>query len=348
MDRKQGDAAQSASAESAEGEALVGRLIAAAGSGPTASAVARQRIYDEVHARWRESVRENATTAQRTRGRRFALFSMAASIAVAAFALVALQLGRPELAVGAALAQVDRVDGNVTRVRDDEAQSLAATATAGAIEAGDVLRTGPDGRLALRLDGGALLRMNVGSEIVVAAADVVELVAGTLYIDSGAAGPGAPLEIRTELGAVSHLGTQYEAQVAGSGLRLRVREGSVRLARPAGAFVGSAGEELRVGPGGTTERGTIAADDPAWSWAVELATLPEASEYRLGDTLRWLAREQGLSFDFPSEAATLRWDGVTVGGGGLAGLSPAEILGVLEQTTDIRLAVEDGRLLILE
>jgi ferric-dicitrate binding protein FerR (iron transport regulator) len=332
--------------EEEEGEAMVGKLIAAAGRGPSASAEARDRIYATVHARWQQSLRRETATFRHSSTRRFRVFGMAAAVALSAVVLYLLQTNGPELAGGFERAQFARIEGDATLMRGNDSRRLASPATAGTIATGDVLRTGSDGRLALRLDSNLLLRVNIDSEIVFADASTIELVAGTVYVDSGAETADTALEIRTELGAVSHLGTQYEVHLADTGLRLRVREGRVQYNGFAGSAVGAAGDEIEIRPDGATVRGAIASDATAWNWATALATVPAAAEYRLGDVLRWLAREQGLALEFPNEDAERRWNGETIFG--LADLTPPETLDVLERTTDIRLATRNGRLLVLE
>ena len=107
-----------------------------------------------------------------------------------------------------------------------------------------------------------------------------------------------------------------------------------------------AGEQLDIGTDGVGTRGAIATDDPAWSWAVALATLPEAPEYRVGATLRWAAREQGLALEIDDADTERRLDLEQVVG--LGGLSPAEALDVLARATDLELRVENGLLIVAD
>jgi len=335
----------------------IGRLIAAAGPGPAARPEARERIYAAVRASWQESLRQRgqqdaqdgapaASGASRAGTSRLRLFGLAATV-VAATLLLYWVGGGPGEVARAELARIDRIDGAASLVRDDETLRLAAAAAAGPIVTGDVLRTAGDGQVALRLDDTLLLRVNVDTELAFVDAGTLELVAGTVYVDAGEDASGTSLVIDTPLGAVTHLGTQYEVRLADAGLRLRVREGSVRFTGASGSAVGAAGEQLEIGADGASARSVIAADDAAWSWAVALATLPEAPEYRVGATLRWAAREQGLAVAFADADTARRLDDLEPIVG-LGGLSPAEVLDVLGRATDLELRIENGRLFVAD
>jgi ferric-dicitrate binding protein FerR (iron transport regulator) len=336
-----------------ERDEKIGRLIAAAGPGETARPEARERIHAAVRARWQESLQRPGAQAApasfragRTGTSRFRLFGLAATIAAAAVLLYWTGVGGPGETARAELAQLARIQGDASLIRDAETLRLASAEAAGPVMTGDVLRTAGNGQVALELDDGLLLRVNVDTELAFVEAGAIDLVAGTVYVDSGEPAGGAALAIRTPLGSVTHLGTQYEVRFADRALRLRVREGSVRFSGAGSPAVGIAGEQLDIDAGGGSARSAIAADDAAWSWAVALATLPEQPEYRIGETLRWIAREQGLTLDFADPLARERLEAEPIFG--LGGLTPAETLEVLDSTTDLELSVADGRLLVAD
>lgn len=329
----------------------IGRLIAAAGPGPTARPEARERIYAAVQASWQESLRRGqdgappASRSRRAGSPRYRLFGLAATVAAAAVVLYWTGGGPGEIA-RAELAQVARIQGEATLIRDAASLRLATPAAAGPVMTGDVLRTAGNGQVALRLDQGLLLRVNVDTELAFVEAGTIDLVAGTVYVDAGEEPGAAALAIRTPIGSVTHLGTQYEVRFADSALRLRVREGSVRFSGTGTSTVGAAGEQLEIDADGERARSAIAADDAAWNWAVALATLPEESEYRIGETLRWVAREAGLTLEYADPLAAERLDTETIVG--LGGLTPAETLDVLARTTDLELNAGNGLLRIAD
>ena len=70
------------------------------------------------------------------------------------------------------------------------------------------------------------------------------LAKGAVYVDSRAPGRrdvGRTSSSRRPPARVRHLGTQYEARLAGDGLRVGVREGRVQVGTPTGAVQGCAG-----------------------------------------------------------------------------------------------------------
>jgi ferric-dicitrate binding protein FerR (iron transport regulator) len=331
------------------GHEPIGDLIAAAGRGPTANAEARERVYAAVHARWQATQpRRQARRIARAGGRGLAL---AASVAAAALVLSVMQRTPDEPAASVVLAGIARVDGDVTIV--DDGRPGARASIDDSIRSGTRLVTGSDGMAELHLGGDTpslILRINVDSAIAFVDASTIRLDAGAIYIDAGDAPGSVALTVETPLGDVTHLGTRYEVRMADTGLRVRVRDGLVRIEGTPGAGGANgaqlaAGEQLAVDRAGRSARSAIAPQDPAWAWTTSLASLTPADEYRVGATLRWLARESGLALEFATSDAGRRWDDEVVVG--LDGLSPAEVLDVLGRTTNLRYQQQDDRLLIL-
>jgi ferric-dicitrate binding protein FerR (iron transport regulator) len=212
------------------------------------------------------------------------------------------------------------------------------------VGAGDVLRTGADGRLALELADRLSLRLNVDTELVFADAANVELTAGTIYVDSGEGGADTALEVVTPFGSVEHLGTQYEVRFDDASLRVRVREGAIAFTGAGAGQTGTAGEQLDFDADGLTARSAIAPDDEAWAWATGLASLPESDAHSVVETLAWIARESGLTLEFEPAGSAQRLARESLVG--LSGLNPEETLSVIERTTDLNLEIGNGILLV--
>lgn len=335
--------------DSAQGEEMVAKLIAAAGKGRTASPEARQRIYSVVRSHWESEAKRRPAASKRfsTPRRRSQSFratrvvAMAATVAGVALTFFLLQQAPEEAAVVARLA---RIDGSAELVRGDEILPLGSGADRQAIEVDDTIRTGSDGRIALRLEDGLSLRLNVDTELSFTETNELELRSGAVYIDSGRVATANDLRVQTPLGAVEHLGTQYELHVAGSQLRVRVREGRVAVQIDDVGEIGEAGEQIEFGRDGVLSRTSIAPNDPAWNWAAALATLPAAESYALGETLEWVARERGLTLEFENVSARQKalLDRVV----GLQGLDSVETLAIIERTNGLRAEVEGARLII--
>lgn len=309
-------------------------LLATVGPRGKAAPEAMAGVRAAVEAEWR------ATIAARQRRRQFTGWAAAAGVAMAA---VAVWIAQPSVAPGDALvASVTRVVGDV---RQDDGNGgwtpLAANAT---LEAGTRLRTGSDGRAALRLTDGVEVRLDVGTLLAFEDAAHASLLQGAVYVDSRAeANTASPdFELATPAGAVRHLGTQYEARLAGNGLRVAIREGRVQIGMPSGAVQGAAGEQLDV-VAGRVERSALAPNAPEWNWLATV-TPPFALEGRsVEDFLEWAARETGRSVVFVSPDAAERARAVTLSGT-LEGLTPDEAVAAVLSTTSLRAGIEADRI----
>jgi ferric-dicitrate binding protein FerR (iron transport regulator) len=93
------------------------------------------------------------------------------------------------------------------------------------INAGDLLETGPGQRTTVQLDSGTSLRVDRETRLRVVSTRGVELLHGAVYVDNGR-DRGESIEIRTALGTVRDIGTQFEARLVDSRLRVRVRSAS--------------------------------------------------------------------------------------------------------------------------
>lgn len=166
-------------------------------------------------------------------------------------------------------------------------------------------------RAALRLAGGQSLRVDVNTHLRLEAPDAVWLEEGVVYVDSQSS---ASLEVRTRHGVARDIGTQFEVRVEGEELRLRVREGEVRLSRGKQEHAAVSGDELRLGSEGALQRGTLAPSSEAWSWSLAVAPPFALEGSSLDDFLEWVTRENGWQLRFASstlemEAATIELHG---------------------------------------
>ena len=190
------------------------------------------------------------------------------------------------------------------------------------------------GRLSLRIAGGSL-RIATGSIVEVVSSHQVRLGRGALYFDSGASAAATPraepereapnaaapgggtmpgassFAVRTAWGVVEEVGTQFEVRVpegdGGGPLRVRVREGEVRVRGPGLEEAAAGGTELVVGAGGEIQRRTIATTGDEWSWAIAAAPPFEREGRTLGAYLDWVARETGWTIRFAeTDLAELR------------------------------------------
>lgn len=331
--------------DNSQGEKVIGRLIAAAGPGAAADAITRQRVYAAVRERWDETVRQRAEAAARRRVTRLRLIGLAATVAAAAVTVLLLRQPSTRFVEPVTLADVTQALGNAVVVRDDRRLAIGEPDSVKTIASGDTLRTGPDGKVALALADGLSLRVNVNSELVFTGTDHLDLTNGTIYLDSGMNNTAAGLEVGTPLGTVEHVGTQYEVRFGDAALRVRVREGAVAFVDTAGQkLIGDTGQQLVVGRDGQAVVTEVAASDPGWDWAENLAVLAPSDKYILSDVGAWAARELGLTLQYANAQAESRWAAATLPD--LAGFNPEEALSTIRLTTTAVWNISDGRLLI--
>lgn len=328
-------------------EALLERLVRTSGRGPTASADAKARVYTAVHARWQAMLARQARSTPAPRSmrskswvltRRFAL-----AAGLAAVAVVAYRLQAPQESPAVPFASIAKIEGNVAIRHSGDQRPVSARASAG-VRIGDTLATDASAKLALRLENGYSLRINTSSELAIVAANSVELRSGTVYFDSN----GLDLDefqIQTTFGSVRHAGTQFEASLVATGLRIRVREGAVAFNDSSRELIATGGEQMHIESSRAPQRTPIAADDPAWSWVEELATLPVESEYPLPEILTWISRETGRSVRFADAAVQARAQTVILYD--LENLNPQETVAVLRSTTAFEYRDTDSGLLVV-
>lgn len=331
------------------------RLLELAGPRPEPPAEVRRRVHRAVHAAWREKVGEHA----RSRRRRFRQLAAAAVLAVAVGLALWAGLG-PGIPSPEALtvARVETVTGPVT-VRTVTSRTLLPPAESEPVplEAGDPLpagsvlesgskdgskggaASGPDarggGRAALRLAGGASLRLDRGTRVQLASARELVLERGALYLDTGDGDPGAPsggalegeglrpLAVRTPLGVARDVGTQFEVRLAQDSLRVRVREGRVEVDTGARSHAAAAGVALIVDPRGRVERHSIPRHGAGWDWIQAASPSFELEGATLAGYLDWLARETGWRIRYGDRELSGEAEEITLHGS-LEGLRPDE------------------------
>jgi len=312
---------------------VLGRIIRAAGRREPAPRETRDRVFAA------------ASAALETKlGERRRRLPWRAAVA-AAVALVAVGIGYTTLNIGRVLtvALSDQFIGDATfRTQDDE--PWATMVRDRKLPAGSEVRTGQGGRIGLVLARGASLRLDELTQVRLVAPTRVEVIAGTVYVDSRVA--GAATEVVTPVAVTRDVGTQFEVRYRDSAQRVRVREGAVLMQTAGQEFSGSAGEQLLLSPAGELERAPIARDDPAWDWVQTVARTPDIDDQPLSVLLEWVGRETGrtIRFESPAVQALARR---TILHGSVRNLAPLPAIRTVLATTDLDLAIlEDGSLLV--
>jgi ferric-dicitrate binding protein FerR (iron transport regulator) len=213
------------------------------------------------------------------------------------------------------------------------------------LPAGAELETGDEGggRLALRMAGGASVRLDAGTRVRLSSAKSIELERGAVYVDSGDK-PGG-MTIQAPAGLFQDIGTQFEVRIERTGTRLRVREGRVALERGAEPVVTKAGEELIVHADGHIARGQASVYGPEWDWVLQAAPRLAIEGLKVRAFLDWLAREEGWRIEFADPEAASLADS-TVLHGSIEHLTPAEAPGVVLASCGLGYRVSEGRMVV--
>lgn len=205
------------------------------------------------------------------------------------------------------------------------------------IRGGAKVETG-ESPAAFRLAGGSSLRLDAGSRVRLVSASEVWLERGAVYLDSEGVGTVA---IHTPLGTVTEVGTQFEVRLLGSAVRVRVREGAVRV----DSHQADAGTELTLRADGSVTRSRIAAYGPPWSWVLKAAPPLRIEGLTLEEVLEGVVRETGwtVRYEDPGIAASA---GEIVVHGDVGHLAPDQALEVVLPGAGLDHRVVDGVLIL--
>jgi ferric-dicitrate binding protein FerR (iron transport regulator) len=147
--------------------------------------------------------------------------------------------------------------------------------------------------------------------------------------------------VRSAVGTVEHLGTQFEVALVAEGMRVRVREGAVRVHGAGGTELADAGTEILVAQASSTVvRRSVPTYGPDWAWVDSVAPDFDIEDRPLADFLAWVGRETGRRIDFRDTRArdvALR----TRLHGSVHGLQPMQALDRVLSTTTLRFEVHE-------
>ena len=279
-----------------------------------------RRMEGAVRAEWRQQVRARAR-------RRTMVWTCGAVAAV--LALVAVRVGVPGGVatpdVPRELATIERLLGAVRPIARTSASGPALSRIGDRVRAGDGVDTTSGGQATLRLARGASVRIDRGSRLRLLTDSSLMLDRGAIYIESASGAAGGPLEVQTAIGSVSDIGTRFEVRLVGEALRVRVRDGRVRLVQSRESHEAGAGDELTLEGSGRVARRRLPTFGPEWAWITALPE-PFALEGRsLFDFLDWIAAGNGWHLRFADAGAEQKARTTTLHGS-IEGLTPEEAL----------------------
>lgn len=284
-------------------EEEIRQLLGMAGPRPPIPQEDLDAIASAAELAWRRQVRQNVGAPAPRTSRAFAA-GLAAGLAAALAVTTGLAwwwwASRGDH-VPPTVAWVEEVAGPVHL--ETAANGPHILAEGDPIPLGSVLRSG--GRASLRLPGGATVRLDVEGRLRLVSAAVLELEHGALYVDTGT-GPQSPrsgsgVEVRTPLGTVRDVGTQFAVRVGdpeSTALLVRVREGAVLTEHRGRTYLTEAGQEMVLRRDGTSERREVASSGPGWEWILEASAGFDIEGRSLQDFLDWVSRETGWRITF--------------------------------------------------
>ena len=314
----------------------VARLLRMAGPRPAVGSDRTERVRTAVHARWRAEVRA------RRHDRFVRWIVLPATAAAVGIAAIGLARWLPVHAPGDGpkpLAILERVRGPF-RLGDGGSAAVGAP-----FRPGVEISTGPGGLAALKLSSGASLRLGSETTLRLVSATVLDLKRGAVYVDSGGVKEGA-VTVRTPVGLIRDVGTQFEVLLREDSLRVTVREGVASLGRRNADLEIQAGTRLTAGPHGETSRTAVPPNSPDWDWVLEIAPPLHLEDQTLGVFLAWVSRETGWQVRFAGmEAGEDRAS--TVLHGSLEGVRPDEAPAAVLPTCGLKSHLE-GNVLVVE
>jgi ferric-dicitrate binding protein FerR (iron transport regulator) len=319
-------------------EEMTAQLLRLAGARPDAPADRTVRIREIVHREWQSSRRRRAI--------RRSVTMMTAGLAAAAILILTVRMNAPRdtaLAPEQIVATGERIEGTPLLRRQVDGRSEASPLSPGSsIRAEDVIETGGDSRAALRATNGSSVRLDRGSRIRVIAPALIELTEGAVYIATSEGSRG--FEVRTSMGTVYDVGTQFEIRLGETSLRVRVRTGVVEIRRREGVVSTHGGSETTVTSNGVDTR-RVSTYGPEWDWTAGLASAFEIEGRSLQAFLGHITREEGWTLRYANPTLP---DAVSriVLHGSVDGLRAEDALRVALATSGLQYRLRDGELLV--
>jgi ferric-dicitrate binding protein FerR (iron transport regulator) len=241
------------------------------------------------------------------------------------------------------VATSERIEGAPVLRRTIGGRSVASPIVPNTtVQTDDLVETDDASRVAMRTADGSSIRLDRRTHARVLSPQVIELIDGAVYVATADTSKG--FEVRTPMGTLRDVGTQFEVRLDGPSLRLRVRTGLVEVHRGGQTTPARAGTEVTVAPTGIAST-TIAIYGPDWDWTAQIAA-PFAIEGKsLAAFLEHLAREQGWILRYPDPAIGRAATGIVLRGS-VDGLPAQDALDVALATTGLQSRLEAGELIV--
>lgn len=219
---------------------------------------------------------------------------------VASIAIVGLIVLRLDLFADPILGQIVYAQGEVQHTSKNGDQLDTSLFT------GHMVVTPSDALVTLKLADTTVLQLGPSTQVTIQGESDVWLHYGKIYVDSS--GTDQSILIRTPLGEIRDIGTQFEVSLDENSLELAMREGTaeLQLADNTSAPVVAASRNLEsdlilVEAGGLVTRGVLSPSANRWGWTRQGTPDHPAGEHTLASIVKWAARHTGreIAYDSP-------------------------------------------------
>jgi hypothetical protein len=240
------------------------------------------------------------------------------------------------------------VIGSLARLNDGGVDVRSGLLRHRALKVGNPLRVGDivmtRGLALVTLARGGTLRIGAGSTLSVIQPTQLSLERGLIYVDMPAVSTASnPLRVITRAGSIEHLGTEFEVMSDQQVVRIRVREGRIRISSGSAVWVADAGMELLTTSGDQFSQRPFATFGRDWLWIAALAPDYPIEGQPLIGFLRWVSRELGRPLDF-ADAHAREVANTTILHGSVHGQAPIDALATVLATTSLTYALRGDRL----
>ncbi len=254
-------------------------LFQAVGPRSEPGADARQRVYAAALETWQALPDESAYR------RRYPHWAIAASVLLAG--VLALYLNWD-------------AGGRIGEVAYSRGGEKAAGEP---LREGEVVRTGRDETLSLRLRSGVVISLGTDAQATFHHHEQVTLDRGRAYVDAET----GSVRLHTPHVRIDDIGTVYQVQADARQTLVVMREGRVELAfanrQLALGSKPGAGEFVRVDAAGEiAEQGELTTTDDAWQWHKTARAPLRLNGVSVSDYVKWLARDNGIDLRYGSAA----------------------------------------------
>jgi ferric-dicitrate binding protein FerR (iron transport regulator) len=308
---------------------LLRRLLRLGGEPPPISEAVAQRIHQNVHAHWKGDLRRRML-------RRLA-FTIAGAIAacfaglfVAWFWLVKSTVET----VPVAIVQSGRA------IADEAGTPMVRKSI---VRAGSFLETQLDGRVFLRIFGGAELRLGRSTRIQFLSASDFVLKRGLIDLDTG--NTGRRFTVSTSMGNIIDHGTRFQILLDDHQIEISVREGEVLLNRNGTARSIGAGSRLTALTNGdifVSRFNPLMLDS---EWASQTSPGYDLEGRSLMEFLSWISNQNAWKLEF-AEPNFKKVEGTIVLHGSVQNLTSNQMLAAVLPVCGLSYKLHDGVLTI--